>query len=471
MPAIKRSKQLILWVVTLALFLENLDATIITTAIPQIAYSLNVSPLALKAALTSYLLSIAIFIPISSWAAEKYGTKNVFFGAMVVFSLGSIGCGFAMNLTSLVLARTLQGMGGALMTPVARMVLARIFSKKELLKVTTYVTVPALLGPMLGPLIGGFITSFLSWRWIFFVNIPFIGYGLYFTYRYFINIRARRAPQLDKLGFILFAIASVGFTFSFEVLSDHYLSFKIGLFAFGVGAAGLLAYWLYAKQRAKTLFDLSLFQLNTFKWAVLGNFWNRLGMGGISFILPLLFQLALGYTPLQSGSLMVSLALGLLLMKFAVKKIINKFGFKKVLVINTMVLALSILTLSLINKTTSEIVIIILLLLLGLISSLQYSAMNTLVLADVAVKKTNQASVMLSTLQQLGSSFGVGICAIWLGFFIKQSAKPDMTALGAYHQTFLVLAVMTLITAYIFSRLEFNAGAVTSGHKVTIEAE
>ncbi len=468
MPAIKRSKHLILWVVTLALFLETLDATIITTAIPQIAYSLNVNPLALKAALTSYLLSIAVFIPISSWAAEKYGTKNVFFTAMVVFGLGSIGCGLAMNLSSLVLARILQGMGGALMAPVARMVLARIFSKTELLKVTSYVTIPALIGPMLGPVIGGLITSFLSWRWIFFVNIPFIGYGLYFTYRYFINIRARQAPKLDKLGFVLFAIASVGFTFSFEVLSDHYLPFKIGLLALGMGGAGLLAYWLHARRRSQTLFDLSLFQHNTFKWAFLGNFWNRLGIGGISFILPLLFQLALGYTPLQSGGLMVPLALGLLLMKFAVKKIINKFGFKKVLVINTIVLALSILSLSLINKTTPAIVIILLLLLLGLISSLQYSAMNTLVLADVTAKKTNQASVMLSTLQQLGSSFGVGICAIWLGFFIKQSAKADMAVLGAYHQTFWVLAVITLLTAYIFSRLALNAGAVASGHKSPI---
>ncbi|MDF2867321.1 MAG: transporter, partial [Gammaproteobacteria bacterium] len=388
MPAIKRSKRLILWVVTLALFLETLDATIITTAIPQISYSLNVNPLALKAALTSYLLSIAVFIPISSWAAEKYGTKNVFFSAMVVFTLGSIFCGLAVNLTGLVLARILQGMGGALMTPVARMVLARLFSKTELLKVTSYVTIPALVGPMLGPMVGGFITTFLSWRWIFFVNIPFAMYGLYFTYRYFINIRARRAPKLDKLGFILFAIASVSFTFGFEMLGEHYVPFKVVIFALNIGVVGLFAYWLHAKQRSKALFDLSLFQNQTFRWALLGNAWNRLGIGGISFILPLLFQLGLGYTPLHSGCLMMPLALGLLLMKFGVNKIINKFGFKKVLMVNTMVLALSILTFTLITKTTPEIIIIILLFLLGLISSLQYSAMNTLVLADISAKKT-----------------------------------------------------------------------------------
>jgi EmrB/QacA subfamily drug resistance transporter len=464
MPAIKRSKRLILWVVTLALFLESLDVTIITTAIPQIALSLKVNPLDLKAALTSYLLSLAVFIPISSWAAEKYGTKKVFFTAMCVFCLGSICCGLAINLTTLVLARTLQGVGGALMAPVARMVLVRVFSKKELLKVTSYVTIPALIGPMLGPVVGGFITTFLSWRWIFFVNVPFVAYGLYFAYRFFIDIRARKAAKLDKLGFLLFATASVSFTFGFEMLGEHYIPFKIILFALIMGIISLIAYWLHAYQRTVALFDLSLFQIHTFKLAFLGNCWSRLGIGGISFILPLLFQLGLGYSPLHSGFLLVPLAIGLLLMKFRVKKIMGKFGFKKVLLFNTLGLALIILALSLIDSTIPEIVIILLIFVLGLISSLQYSAMNTLVLAEVPTRKTNQASMMLSTLQQLGSSFGVGISAVCLGFFINQQASLNLNILAAYHKTFIILSGITFCTAIIFSRLAANAGGAVSGH-------
>jgi len=464
MPTISRSKRLILWVITLALFLEALDVTIITTAIPQIAQSLNANPLDLKAALTSYLLSIAVLIPISSWAAERYGTKRVFITAMAVFALGSICCGFAINLPSLIVARIFQGMGGALMTPVARMVLARAFSKAELLKVTSYVTIPALIGPLLGPLVGGVLTHFLSWRWIFFVNIPFAGYGLYFSLRYFVDLRSRHTPKLDKLGFVLFAIASVGFTFTFEMLGEHYLPLPVVMFSLIVALAGLFAYWLYAKQRSQTLFDLSLFQIHTFKWSLLGNGWSRLGLGGINFILPLLFQLGLGYSPIHSGLLMVAFALGLLLMKFWVKGIIGRYGFRQILLFNTAGLAGCIFCFSLLSKTSAEIVLIGLLFTLGLLSSLHYSAMNTLVLADIPAKKSNQASVMLSTLQQLGSSFGVGICALWLGLFLKLSSNSAMANLAVYKYTFMVLGLMVLAAVGVFYPLSNQAGKAASGH-------
>lgn len=463
MPAINRSKQLILWVVASALFLENLDATIITTAIPQIAHSLQVNPLDLKTALTSYLLSIALFIPISGWAAEKYGSRKVFITAMSVFTLGSAACGLATNLTALVLARILQGIGGALMTPVGRMVLVRIYNKAELLKVTSYVTIPALIGPVLGPFAGGFLTTFLSWRWIFFVNIPFAGYGLYFAYRYFVNIQSRVKPKLDKVGFLLFAIASVGFTFSFEMLGEKYLPLSTVVFSLSIAITSLAAYWLYAQQRSQALFDLSLFQIPTFRLAFLGNAWNRLGIGGIIFILPLLFQLGLGYTALQSGMLLLPYATGLLLMKFWVKAIIRLLGFRWVLIGNTVCLSLTMLLFNLVDQSLPVGLLIILLVGLGFISSLQYSAMNTLVLADVPAKKTNQASMMLSTLQQLGSSFGVGICAFWLALFIQPHTISGIASLAGYHKTFAAMALIVLAAASVFYRLAPKAGEVVSG--------
>lgn len=465
MKAVSRVKRVLPWIVALALFLETLDSTIIATAVPKIAESLQVNPLDLKLALTSYLLSIAIFIPISSWIAERYGTRAVFTSAMAIFTLGSICCGFAFNLTTLVLARILQGIGGALMTPVARMVLVRVFNKAELLKVISFVTIPALVGPLLGPVVGGTITTLLSWRWIFFVNIPFSFYGLYFSYRYFINIYGRRRVKLDKLGWLLFTLASVGFTFSFEMLEEPHMPVSVKLFSVGVGLIGLLAFWLHARKPTQTLFNLKLFAIDTFKIAFIGNCWTRLGLGGLTFILPLFFQLGFGFTPMHAGLLMAPLALGLISMKLFVKQALQRCGFRKILLVNTVLLTLIISAFCLIDKTTPQWLIVLLLFINGSISSLQYSSMNTLVLADIPPKLSNQASMILSTGQQLGSSFGVGVCALLLGFFLSAEHLQHSTQLIAYHKVFMVMASMILMANFAFWRLAAEAGQDVSRYK------
>lgn len=462
MTKIRQSKRLIPWVVGLALFLEMLDSTIITTAIPKIAADLQVNPLDLKLALTSYLLSLAVFLPISSWAAEKYGTRTVFVNAMAVFTLGSICCGLAFNLFSFILARILQGMGGALMTPVARMVLVRVFSKQELLKVTSYMVIPALIGPMLGPVVGGIITTFLSWRWIFFINIPFAIYGLYFSRRYFFNIKGRHSLRLDKLGFVLFALASAGFTFSFETLGESYLPSAIKYFIWGMALLGLVVFSVRAACYKQTLFDLSLFTIPTFRLAFLGNICTRLALGGMNFILPLLFQLGLGLTPLQAGLLMAPLAAGLLSMKFFVKPILQRLGFRRALLLTTITNSTSLCSLMLIDQATPLFITSLLIFLQGFISSLQYSSMNALVLAEVPAKKTSQASMLLSTSQQLGSSFGVGTTALLLSTFINQQ---PITSVTAYHQTFGILAIILLLAAAAFGQLSETAGQQVSGHQ------
>jgi EmrB/QacA subfamily drug resistance transporter len=464
MSAISRVKSLIPWTIALGLFLESLDSTIITTAIPKIAESLHVGPLDLKIALTSYMLSIAVFIPISGWVAQKYGTRTVYFSAMLVFALGSIACGCAVNLATLIAARILQGMGGALMTPVARTVLVRVFSKQELLRVISYMTIPALIGPMLGPLAGGVITSYLSWRWVFFVNIPFVLLGLYIIQRFFINLRNKKSLKLDKKGYVLFAIASASLTFSLEMLGENYLSLTVALLILGLAITCLLAFYMHIRSGKQTLFDLKLFNIHSFKLGFAGNCWSRLGVGGMNFILPLFFQLGLGFSPLYAGLLMAVLALGLISMKFLVKRILCWFGFKRVLMINGLLLALSLLIFMAVDKATNSMVLALYLFVHGLIASLQYSSMNALVLADIPAKQATQASMMLSTLQQLGSSAGVGICGFLLGFFLSIYKLKHMSSLAPYHQTFCLLALLVCCAALPFWRLSANTGQKVSGH-------
>ena len=345
------------WVIACALFMENLDATIITTAIPSMANSFHISPLSLKLAMTSYLISLSVFIPISGWIADKFGPKKVFLYAIFVFTLSSFFCGISRNLWELILFRVIQGFGGAIMMPVGRLILFKIFPKEDLIRVTNYVTIPALFGPMMGPVIGGLLTTYTSWHWVFLVNIPIGVLGVIFANKFIPFISPLAVENFDTKGFIFFGLGLSSFSFLFTTIHENSISDVLKIFIF---TAGLLSFSLYILKyftSGSKLLNFDVFKVRTFKITVIGSLFCRMGIGGIPFLLPLFFQLAFFMSPLASGLLIFPMAAAMCLMKFLVKRIIRIFGFKKCLIFNTLFLGLSISNLSRLLYISNPIVI------------------------------------------------------------------------------------------------------------------
>ena len=324
-------------IVAIALFMENMDSTVIATSLPAIAADLHEDPIALKLALTSYLLSLAVFIPLSGWMADRFGARKVFRAAIVVFTLGSAACGFAQGLPDFVLFRIIQGMGGAMMVPVGRLVLLRTIPKAELISALAWLTIPALLGPVLGPPLGGFITTFISWRWIFWINIPVGLLGVVLATRYIADIREEGLPPLDVKGFLLSGIGLSGLAFGFTTIGQGLLPPAVVLALLVAGAIGCWLYVRHARVVQAPLLDLNLLKVDTFFASVVGGFLFRIGVGATPFLLPLFLQLGFGMSPLQSGLLTFASAIGAIAMKTTAAPILRRFGFKRVLVTNAVV--------------------------------------------------------------------------------------------------------------------------------------
>ncbi|MGH7089708.1 MAG: MFS transporter, partial [Stellaceae bacterium] len=290
-------------IVACALLMQNVDSTVIATAIPKIAEDLGVPALRLNLAITSYLLSLAIFIPLSGWTADRYGARTVFRAAILVFTLGSIACGISQSLTQLVLARIFQGMGGAMMVPVGRLVLLRAVPKAELVRAMSFLTVPALIGPILGPPLGGFIVTYWSWRWVFFINVPIGILGMALVSRYIENVREDRTPPLDKAGFLLAGSGLAAVMFGFETVGRGMLAPEIAASLLVAGAILLALYWLHARAAASPIIDLGLMRIATFRYSIVGSGVFRIGIEGLPFLMPMLLQVGFGLSPFQSGLL------------------------------------------------------------------------------------------------------------------------------------------------------------------------
>ena len=378
-----QTRRILPWIVATALFMENLDATIVNTAVPVMAESLGVAPLSLKAVLTSYTLSLAVFIPISGWMADRFGTRRVFKLAVWLFLLGSVACGLAPNIHFLVAARILQGIGGAMMTPVGRLALVRAFPRAEMLRTMNYVIIPALLGPLLGPFTGGLIVHFTSWRVIFFVNIPLAFLGLWLIRRHMPDYRDTHVAPLDRFGFVTFSAGIALVSYVLEIFGEHTHA-ATPLTAMALAAIALLAaYGWHARRSVTPLLQLSLFRIRTFRVSVLGGFVTRLGFGGMPFLLPLLYQLGLGYPAWKAGLLTMPSALAAMGLKLVSGPVLKRFGHRRVLLGNTVLLGLTMMTFTQINRGVTVYAILALSLLQGLFASLQFTAMNSLVYADV----------------------------------------------------------------------------------------
>jgi EmrB/QacA subfamily drug resistance transporter len=450
-------------IVACALFMQNLDSTVIATALPQIARSIGTDPLSLSLAITSYLLSLAVFIPASGWFADRYGARTVFRGAILVFTLGSILCGLSNSLAELTASRILQGVGGAMMVPVGRLVVLRSIPKAELVRAMAYLSVPALLGPVLGPPVGGFLTTYASWRWIFLLNVPIGVIGAVLVSIFIENHKDPERPPFDLAGFGLSGLALACLMFGFEALGREGLPLPAVLSLLTVGALAGAAFLFHAGRHPRPAIDIYLFRIPTFALSVWGGALFRIGVGALPFLLPLMLQLGFGLTPFASGMLTFASALGALAMKTTAAPILRRLGFRTVLVGNALISAVFLFAYGGFGPATPHAVIFALLLLGGFFRSLEFTAINTIAFADVPPPRMSQATSLSATAQQLSLSLGVTVGAGVL--HLARMGRGD-GALGAgdFWPAFLVVGALALIAALLFARLAPDAGAEMSGH-------
>lgn len=451
-------KNIIMFIVACAMFMEAIDTTILNTAIPVMAHSLKVNPLDLKLALISYLLSLAVFIPISGWIADKYGIKKVFITAIGVFTLSSLWCGFTENLMELVLARIIQGLGGSLTMPVGRLIILRTCERHELLTKMTIVVMVASLGMLLGPLLGGVITDHFSWRWIFWVNVPVGLLAMVLSYKLLPTMLPRPVPPLDKAGFVLFGTGLAFLTLGLSMFSETEAGIGYSSVIIILSALLLASYTQHSRKKSHPIVKVALLHTRTFRIAVLGNLLARLSFGGVPFLLPLLFQIILGYSPRLSGMLLAPVALGVFLVKPLSFSILRLLGYKKLLILNTILVSFSLWSFLFINQNTSIYQIGFLTFIYGFFIALQYTGMNSLAYANIDENDISNATSIMSTIQQLSQSFGVAISAILVSLFTYQISEHLVLSLKIFQMTFLSLGILTFLSGLIFSGLKKEDG-------------
>jgi EmrB/QacA subfamily drug resistance transporter len=465
-PAAAAGKRLVPWLVAVALFMESLDTTILNTGVPTIAAALHVAPLSMKSVLASYTLSLAVFIPISGWMADRFGTRRVFASAIGIFTLGSFLCGITSNIHVLVACRILQGCGGAMMMPVGRLTMVRTFAKSELIRAMSFVAIPGLIGPMLGPIAGGLIVAYLHWRLIFFVNIPIGLVGLVLVYLHLPDYREPHTPPLDVVGLLLFGAGIGLLSWVLEVFGEHTISTRATLAALAVSVVLLAGYGLHATRTDHPMLNLSLFRIRTFRVAVSGSFLTRLGIGGIPFLFPLLYQVGLGYSPVVSGLLIMPQALAAMSLKVTMPRILKQFGYRMVLITNTLLIGVQIVLFATIGARTPVWLIVGEVFCYGFFTSLQYTSMNTLFYADVTEDQVSGASSIASTVQQMAISFGVAVASLATAFFIPDrhtSNAPDF--IHGIHLAFIFLGGMTIVSTLVFTALRSGDGDAVSQAK------
>ncbi len=451
-------------IVACALFMENTDSTVIATSLPAIAADLGEDPISLKLALTSYLVSLAIFIPISGWMADRFGARTVFRGALGVFMLGSILCAMSQSLPHFVAARFVQGLGGAMMVPVGRLVLLRSVPKSEMVSALAYLTVPALVGPVVGPPLGGFITTYFDWRWIFFINIPIGIIGVALASIFIENVREEDVPPLDVRGFLLagtgFAALMLGLATGGRHLIPGWASAVMAL----AGIACLALYLRHARKVEAPVLNLGLLRIPTFRASVIGGSLFRVGVGAVPFLLPLMLQLGFGMSPLQSGLLTFAAAAGALFVKTLATRILRRFGFRRVLVVNSVIAAAFIGASAFFTPQTPHLVILAVLFLGGCLRSLQFTAVNALGYADVSNREMSYATSLANVAQQLALSMGVAFGAFVLeaSAAVKGHATPDFTDFGP---AFVAVSAVSMLSVFAMMTLRPDAGAEVSGHR------
>jgi EmrB/QacA subfamily drug resistance transporter len=457
-----RSGPLLPMIIGAALFMQTLDSTVITNALPTMARSLREDPVTLNLAITAYLLSAAVFLPISAWVADRFGARNVFRAAIVGFAASSLLCGVSQNLGELVAGRMLQGLAGAMMLPVGRLVLLRSVPKSELVRAMSYLTMPALLGPILGPPLGGFIVTFSSWRWIFFINLPMGLLGVILASLYIPDVREAARERLDLRGFILTGSGLAGLVYGFDNLGRDVLPFTVVAAMLAGGAICSTLYVFHARRTPHAILDLSLLRIGTFTASVIGGLFSRLVIGATPFLLALQLQLGFGLSAFRAGLLTFVGAVGALLMKTTARPIIQRFGFRRVLIANALAVAALSGSYCLFRASTPHWILLSVLLVGGFFRSLQFTALNALGYADVPPPQMSRASSLASMFQQLAQSLGIGIAALLIHFTLAWRHSPALSA-ADITPAFAIVAALSLVALFFFIRLPPDAGAEVSG--------
>jgi EmrB/QacA subfamily drug resistance transporter len=442
------------WVVAIAFFMQSLDGTILNTALPAMARSLAEDPLRMQSVVIAYMLTVALLIPASGWIADRFGIKRIFFGAILLFSLGSLLCALSSSLSMLVAARVVQGLGGALMVPIGRLIVLRAYPRSELVRIMSFITVPGLLGPLLGPTLGGWIVEYLSWHWIFLINLPVGLLGCYAVKTLVPDLQGGGRTRFDGVGFALFGASMVLITIALEGLGElHLPHMRVVLLLFG-GMACLAAYWLRAGNIDYPLFAPALFRTRSFAVGIFGNLFSRLGSGALPFLVPLLLQVALGYSPSKAGMSMIPLAIAAMITKSVARPLIERLGYRIVLTVNTFLLGALLASLALVDAQTQYWVLLVHLGLMGAVNSLQFTAMNAVTLIDLDDASAASGNSLLSVVAQLSLSLGVACAAALLGGFTDDVTRGEVSSLlGAFQMTFLSVGVLSMLAAGIFLQL------------------
>ncbi|PPV34558.1 multidrug transporter subunit MdtD [Ectopseudomonas oleovorans] len=452
-----RTARLLPWIVAIAFFMQTLDGTILNTALPAMAADLGENPLRMQSVVIAYMLTVALLIPASGWIADRFGTRRIFFGAIALFSLGSLLCALAESLSMLIGARVIQGLGGALMMPVGRLVVLRAYPRSELVRIMSFITLPGLLGPLIGPSLGGWLVEVASWHWIFLINLPVGLLGCWAALRHMPDLRGPERSRFDTAGFLLFGAAMLLITVALEGLGElHLPTMRVVLLLLG-GMACLAAYWLRAGRIEHPLFAPSLFHTRSFAVGIIGNLFARLGSGALPFLTPLLLQLAMGYSPAQAGMSLIPLALAAMAAKPLARPLIERLGYRNILTSNTLLLGALIASLALVDGDTSTLQLIIQLSLIGACNSLQFTAMNTVTLIDLDDREASSGNSLLSVVVQLAMGLGVASAAALLSGFSRELGDSGQV-LQAFQATYLCVGVLSMLAAAIFLQLDRQDG-------------
>jgi EmrB/QacA subfamily drug resistance transporter len=453
------TERLLPWVVAIAFFMQTLDTTILNTTLPRMAIDLGESPVRMQSVVVAYSLTVALLIPASGWLADRFGTRRAFLGALVIFSLGSLFCALSPSLTWLVIARVIQGIGGALLLPVGRLTILRAFPRSDRLRVLAFVTIPGLLGPLVGPPLGGWLVEVATWHWVFLINIPVGVLGVFATLRVVPALRSPMEQRFDWVGFVLFSAGLVMVSLGLQGLGEQALAKATSLLLAVGGLAAMAAYWMHAARVDNPLFTLRLFKIPTFSIGVVGNLFARLGTSSAPFLIPIFLQVGLGYSPTTAGFSMVASVVGAIALKSFAVPVIERLGYRTVLSGNTLLVGTLIASFALLDRSTPLPVIVVLLAVFGLVNSMQFTAMNTLTLSDLDEERASAGNSLLSVVMQLAMGLGVAAAGAMLAAFggsPPPTAEPEV--LHMFRATFICMGLLTAAAASIFLQLGRREG-------------
>ncbi len=448
------SSKVLLWLVAIGFFMQTLDTTIVNTAIPSMAKSLGESPLHMQAVVVSYALVMAILTPASGWLSDKFGTRKIYLLSISLFTLGSFFCASSQTLNQLIASRVIQGVGGAMLQPVGRLVVLKAFPREQFLKAMSFVSIPGLIGPLLGPTLGGWLSQSFSWHWIFLINIPVGLIGFILTSVYMSDFKLKNVDKFDISGFLMIAFGMLAVSSALDGMVELGMRIVTAILFTFVGLVMITCYWLYALRRKNVLFPRTLFNVTTYRVGILGNFFARIGINGSPFLLPLFFQVGLGYSPIKSGLMMLPAAISGMLAKKVGVKLISKSGYRKTLIGNTILQGIILVGFVFVSNTSSFWILFVLLFLMGGANSLQFTAMNTITLKDLSDKQSSSGTSLLSMIMIFSMSLGVAVAAALLALFNNVAEEKQYeNQLFAFHASFVGVGLITAITSVIFAQL------------------